>query len=282
MIKKIITPLCLIIVLILFSFSWHNLNKIRKDFLDFNYLSYTTPSKITGPASLEFKGIVSDFLFLRMITSIGEKIGHKEQLTVKHADYIYNSADVITDLDPYFWDAYLFADMSLSWGFGEFEKANKLLLKAKKNRPNDYKVPYYIGFNYFYFLKDNINGAKYLMEAARLPNCPSYIPSLASRLSVYSLKHKTAILFLKDILSKTKNPMIAKQLTVRLNTLIILDTLESKVDEFKDKFGYYPKTLTELVDKKLIQNIPEDPYGGKFHISKGNRVFTTSDMRYKK
>lgn len=282
MIKKSITPLFLFFFLILFSFSWQNLSKIRKEFLEFNYLSYTTPSKITGPASLEFKGIVSDFLFLKMITSMGEKIGNKERLSSKHSEYIYNSSDIITDLDPYFWDAYLFADMSLAWGFREFHKANNILLKAKINRPQDYKVPYYIGFNYFYFLKDNVNGAKYLMEAARLPNCPSYIPTLASRLSVYSLKHKTAILFLKGILSKTKNPTIAKQLTVRLNTLIILDTLEHKVDEFKNNLGYYPKTIKELVDKKLIQSIPEDPYGGKFMISKAHRVFTTSNMRYKK
>jgi len=281
-IKKSITPFFLIFFLILYGLSLQNLSKLRQKFLDFNYSSYTTPSKITGPASLEFKGIVSDFLFLKMITTIGGKIGDKEELTSRHSNFIYNSADIITDLDPHFWDAYLFADMSLTWGFGEFNKANELLIKAQKHRTQDYKVPYYIGFNYFYFLKDNINGAKYLMQAARLPDCPAYIPGLASRLSVYSLQHRTAILFLKDILQKTQSQSGSKHLSLRLKTLIILDTLEKNVDEFKKKMGYYPKTITDLVEHHIISTIPEDPYGGEFYIFGKGRVFTTSDMIRKK
>ncbi len=280
MIKKSITPFFLIVFIVLFGFSWKNLDELRRNYLKQNIVSYTTPSQIIGPTSLEFKGIVSCFQYLKMVTTIGEKIGANEKMSSDYSNYIFNATDIITDLDPYFWDAYIFSDMQLTWGFAEFNKANKLLMKAKKYRVNDFQPSYYIGFNYFYFLKDNENGAKHLMDAAKLPNSPKYLPGLASRLSIYSLKHKTAILFIKELLEKTINNKIRQQLTDRLDTLIILDKLEKNVDEFHNRFGYYPKKISELVDKKIISEIPVDPYGGDFYIFKVGRVFTTSKLRH--
>lgn len=250
----------------------------REAFLKQNYMDYTLPSKVTGIVAMEFKGMVSDFLFLKVSTFLGDKFIKKELLENKHADYIYNSVDVITDLDPWFWDAYLLSNMLLTWDFGKIDKANLLLFKAREYRTDDFKVPYHIGFNYFYFLKDNINGAKYMMEAAKLPGSPSYLPSLAARLSMYQNQYKPAILFLEDILNKTRNPVLAKQLETRLKTLIILDSLEKLVQEFKITYGFLPLKVTDLVEKGLIKEIPRDPYGGNFVILENGRVFTTSKM----
>lgn len=268
-------------LLILFGFLWPLLSQFRKKFSDISYIPYTTPSAISKVISLEFKGIVSDFFFLKMITSIGDKVGKHENLSKRHADYIYQSSDIITDLDPYFWDAYVLGDMTLSWGFSDIERANALLIKAGKNRPDDFRIPYYIGFNYFYFLKDNVSGAKYLMKASRLPGCPSFIPSLAARLFAKAHEIRAAIVFLDEMLKKTQNQQIAKQLSTRLKALVIVDFLESKIVEYNTRFGKQPRNLLELVERKIIKGIPEDPYGGQFYIaSDGKRVFTTSRLRH--
>ena len=255
-----------------------NLAVKRENYLNQSYMDYTLPSKVSGLFALEFKGILSDFLFLKVSTFLGDKFIKNEKLESKHADYIYNSVDVITDLDPWFWDAYLLADMLLTWDFGKIDMANKLLFKAKEYRTTDFKVPYHIGFNYFYFLKDNMNGAKYMMEAARLPGSPAYLPGLAARLSVYQNQYGPAILFLGETLKKTQNPSLAKQIEIRLKTLIILDNLEKAVQEFKGIYGFFPFKIAELVDRGLIKKIPQDPYGGEFTILKNGRVFTTSNM----
>lgn len=258
-----------------------NLEEKREIFLKENYMGYMLPSKITGPASLEFSGIVSDFFFLKMTTFFGGKFIQNEQLEEKHADFLYESANILTDLDPWFWDAYLVADMILSWDFGKIDLANTLLFKARKHRTADFKVPYYIGFNYFYFLKDNANGAKYLMEAAQLPNAPNYLSSLATRLSMYQNQYGPAIMFLNDILETTQSPELKKQFEMRLKTLLIMDQLGKKVHEFKWKFGRFPEKLNDLVDKGLVESIPDDPYGGKFILLENKRVYTTSKIIYK-
>jgi len=155
-----------------------NLAKEREIFLKDNDMGYVLPSKIAGPLSLEFSGIVSDFLFLKVSTFMGTKFIQNEKFEKKQAEIIYDAIDILTDLDPWFWDAYLLADTVLTWEFGRIDLANKLLFKARDHRTNDFQVPYHIGFNYFYFLKDNANGAKYLLEAARLPKAPAYLSGL--------------------------------------------------------------------------------------------------------
>jgi len=261
-------------------FFQQDLNKKRLVSLKENYMGYILPSKIAGPVSLEFSGIVSDFLFLKITTFFGGKFIDNQQLEEKHAKFLYEAMNIITDLDPWFWDAYLMADMILTWDFGKIDLANNLLFKARERRTKDFKVPYHIGFNYFYFLKDNANGAKYLMEAARLPNAPSYLSSLATRLSMYQNDYRPAIMFLNDILKATKSTELKNQLEIRLKTLMIMDGLEKKVHEFKKKFGIFPEHLSDLADKGLIEAIPDDPYGGKFILLENKRVYTTSKMIY--
>ncbi|MDA3918362.1 MAG: hypothetical protein PF690_15500 [Deltaproteobacteria bacterium] len=276
-----IIPFFLILSLGGYFLIQQNLTVKRENYLNQSYMGYTLPSKISGLAALEFKGILSDFLFLKVSTFLGDKFIKREMLADKHADYIYNSVDVITDLDPWFWDAYLFADLLLTWDFKKIDMANKLLFKAREYRTNDFKVPYHIGFNYFYFLKDNMNGAKYMMEAASLPGSPTWLNGLGTRLSVYQNQYKPAIMFLSETLKKTHNPALAKQMEIRLNTLIALDKLEKAVQEYKKIFGFLPLKITDLIDKGFVKTIPQDPYGGEFIILKNGRVFTTSNMIHK-
>lgn len=271
----------LLISIGLYGFSWNHMDRIRTAFLDYTFMHYTTPSEVSGPMSLEFKGIVSDFLFLKMITVIGEKIGDKG-LETEHSNYIYGSAEAITDLDPYFWDAYIFPDMILSWEFGRYEDANRLLEKARKHRDIDYRPPFFLGFNYFYFLKDNKKGADYLMEASQLPGCPFFVTKLASRLYATEHDYESAIVFLKKILDNTQNQNVRQQLATRIKTLMVMDHLQKQVDAYAVQYGKHPKDLKQLMDKGLIETIPDDPYGGAFYIEDDGRVFTTSKLRYRK
>jgi hypothetical protein len=278
-VKKTGQKICLIILLIggLIVFQ-QNFIEHRKRLLNTNPINYFVPSKVTGLVSLEFKGIVSDFLFLKLSTLLGDKIIKKEKFKQNQADFIYQAADIITDLDPWFWDAYLMADMVLAWDFKEIDLANKLLLKAKKYRTWDFKVPYYLGFNYFYFLQDNENGSKYLMEASKLPGSPEYLPALATRLSVYQNNYGPAIVFLMDLLKSTHASSSVIPLQKRLETLIILENLEKQVDKYEKLNKSLPTDLFDLVKKGFIDRIPDDPYGGKFILLPNKRVFTTSKM----
>ncbi|CCK80293.1 hypothetical protein [Desulfobacula toluolica] len=278
MIKNASISFLLIAVFVLFSV---NLEKQRDIFVKSNFVEYTTPSKIIGPASLEFKGLTSDYLLFKFMTFVGEKAAEQSEISSKQWDNLIKTLDTITDLDPYFWDAYLFSEMFLAWGAGKIYEANRLLLKGTRYLPKKSRLYYYLGFNHFYFLKDNKKGSKYLMQASKLPGCSPYVANLAARLSVYAFEHRDGIMFLREMLKDTRNKTIRDRFKMRMITLEIMESLESKITVYYEKYGVYPASLEDLVIKGIIDNIPKDPYGGKFMILQNNRVYTTSNMLIK-
>jgi len=167
MISRLKPVMLFFILLSIFVFFSMQLEKQRESLLSASFIEHTLPSKLIGLTSLEFKGLVSDFLLFKFMTFIGGKVAQKDAIDEEQWGSLVTILDTITDLDPYFWDAYLFAEVFLAWDARRFEDANRLLLKGTKYIPENYRVFYYLGFNYFYFLKDNENGRKYLMEAAR-------------------------------------------------------------------------------------------------------------------
>lgn len=268
----------LVILPVLYIFSFWRLETQREQFLQSSFVDYTLPSRFIGPMSLEFKGLASDFLLFKFMTFIGGRTKDINSFDDRYWTYITDTLETITDLDPYFWDAYLFAEMFLTWEAHKYEAANQLLLKARQYRTDDYRVPYYLGFNYYYFLKDNIKGAKYLMEASKLPGSPYYLASLAARLSVFSLQHRVGILFLKEMLKEAKEERAIKEFQLRINALEIMDRLEQKINQYQKTYNQMPASLNELVASGLIDKIPEDPYGGTFVLLENGRVYTTSKM----
>jgi len=250
----------------------------RLAFLDQAPIHYSIPSTFTAPASLEFKGVVANYLFLKVMTNAGAELSRKEKTTRGMVDYIVESVETITDLDPRFWDPYLFSSLMLAWNFNEPEKANAILTKAENNLPDDYRPSYFKGFNYYYFLKDNEKAAEYMIKASKLPGSPAYLPYLATRLSVYSAEHKTAAAFLEQMIQTTRNEAIVRQLKMRLATINHLIVLEKHMMDYKTRFGLFPKHLEDLVSAGFLNEIPKDPHGGNYFIMDNNRVFTTSRM----
>ncbi|MDY6882044.1 MAG: hypothetical protein SV686_17580 [Thermodesulfobacteriota bacterium] len=272
---------CLIII-VLYVFCAFHMQKARDQFSRSSFVNYALPSKLIGPMSLEFKGMASDFLLLKLMTFIGGELRELRGSSEDHYKYIKGALHTITDLDPYFWDAYIFAETILAWDARDFAGANDLLLKARKHLPNDYRPPYYIGFNHFYFLKDNKAGAEFFMEASMLPGRPSFLPSLATRLSVRDSDYQAGILFLKQMLKNTQNRVLIKRYTKRIQALESHQMLEMMVFHYVKKYGSKPPSLEALVKSGMISQIPEDPYGGEFVLKEDGRVYTTSNMRERK
>lgn len=236
------------------------------------------PSSVLQAVTLEFKGAFSDYLFFKTLTFMGLKIAEKKGPSVDEWQLIHQMLQRVTDLDPRFWDPYVFAEMMLAWQARMFDEANALLEKAAEYRPHDYRPLYYIGFNHFYFHKNMKAAAPYLIEASKRPRAPRYLKGLATRMSFYAGQTSVGIFFLENLIKETHDPQMVKYLGKRLTALKMLFYLEGKVQEFKTQHGQLPESLDELVTTGLIKQVPIDPYGGKFVVLKSGRVYTTSEM----
>lgn len=241
------------------------------------------PSPVLKITSLEHDGIFADLLYLKALVFHGSTYegDGKKQRQVKEWEYawIYHTLKASTDLDPYFLDPYFLANSVLVWEANRIREANSLLEKGARYRYWDYWLPYYLGFNYYYFLDDNTKAAEFLMEAARRPDAGSFIPFLAARIAYKGNRTENAIIFLEGILKTTKDDSMRKDYETRLETLKRILFLEKGVAAYEEKIGKKPENLNALIEQRVIGRIPEDPYGGKFYIEKDGSIKTTSDLR---
>lgn len=237
------------------------------------------PSSILKITALEFKGLVSDVLFLDAIAFYGGTLNRSERPRLKEWEWqwIEKTLSASTDLDPYFLDPYLFGNATLTWDAGMIVEANNLLAKGSRHRTWDWMLPFFAGFNNFYFLQENEKAAEFLMEASRRPGADPMLVSIASKLAFKEKKTETSIQFLEEMLQRTDDELIQQRFKKRIVALRGILLLEQAVVQYKKSFHRKPQSVELLVAKGIIQNIPPDPYGGKFYLDPSGSVKSTTE-----
>jgi tetratricopeptide (TPR) repeat protein len=236
------------------------------------------PPLATRLISLEFKSIVADFLFARASQYFGGKIETRELTDRNDMQWLFNNLFVITDLDPYFEDPYYFGNALFTWDVGMVKEANFLLQRGTEARSWDFQMPFYLGFNKFYFLHEYREAADYLLIASRRPGAYAFLPTLAARLYNQAGKTESAIVFLKVFLENERDKRIRQSLEIRLDALQKMLFLERAVVQYRDRLGIMPRSLDSIIQARIIDSIPPDPYGGKFYLDKDGSIKTTSKL----
>jgi tetratricopeptide (TPR) repeat protein len=192
--------------------------------------------------------------------------------------WVYALIDAATDLDPYFFDPYYFANANFTWDGMMIQETNVLLEKGMRYRDWDSRLPFFIGFNYFYFLQDNTNARKYLLEASQRPDAPQIYAELASKLAYEKKRTENAISFLEEILRRTDDESLRKRYETRLSFLRAVLRVEKALEQYKKKYGREPSRIEDLIKKGLLREIPVDPSGGILYLDMTGRVRSTSEF----
>lgn len=274
-------PLCIMVLLLpVYLYSLSMTATERKRMPQESEISLLLPASILKITALEFDGVAADFLFLKALTFYGGTTARPERPRIKKQEWlwIYDVLNASTDLDPYFLDPYYFANATLTWEAGMVKEVNALLAKGSSHRQWDWTIPFYMGFNEFYFLKDYDKASEYLMQGAARPDADPILATFAVRLAYKGDRTKIAIAFIQETLEKTKDGPTRKELEARLAALREIFALEQAVEAYLRKFGQLPSDLKELQEKRILARIPQDPYGGEFYLDKDGTVKTTSDM----
>jgi hypothetical protein len=236
------------------------------------------PPPVVKLLALEFKTITADFLFARASQYYGGRSLRPVAWTKSDYVWLYNNFLVITELDPYFEDPYYFSNAIFTWSVGAVNDADKLLEQGMNARTWDWQLPFYLGFNKFYFLHDDKGGADDLLIAAKRPGAWDGLPMLAARLYSNAGRTENAIDFL-EIFSRTENDVKIKvNYEIRIDALRSILEIENAVSRYKYKKKKVPKDIHALVKSGILAEVPKDPYGGKFYLDKDGSVKTTSKL----
>ena len=227
------------------------------------------------PALLGYHHLGADILWLRLIQVIGKKRNSADEY-----EWMYYALDVITTLDPQYAYAYYAGGIILGDLANRPDLSTRLLEKGVSANPDVWNIPFLLGYNYYFLLGDPAKGAEYIMKAARLPDGPSYLPGLATRMAAEAGNPDTALVFLEARLTDTQDQEMREVLAYRMKEVTIerdLRILESAVGAYQTQYRTFPATLTDLVVAGTLPVLPEEPFGGDYWLDrKTGSVFSST------
>lgn len=223
------------------------------------------PTGLLTALSGEFKGMVANYLILEAASFIGSA----QRPTPQDWDAVARLLDQSSSLDPYFKQTYRLTQSTLPWEEDQLTPALKILERSRKHLTWDWEPGFYLGFDYYYFLKDNLAASQTLMEASKIPGAPTTLATLASRLSSRSGHTRAAIDFLASIIERTEDEKTREELGKRILALKGVEYLDAAVKHFKDRFGRMPDSLDELVDEGIVSRLPTNPYERPYTLKDG-------------
>lgn len=272
--RLLILALLAAYVLLIVPFASHQRNRPVE--VKLGYLPHSQILKVT---SGEHRPTTAALLVMRVLFYYGTVLQKLQENTVVAPENLnmFRTLQAVIDLDPYNTDSYYFAEAVFTWEVGRIHEVNYLLEQGLRYRTWDPNLPFYLGFNHAYFLKDYAKAASYMQQAAERSGNPIYA-QLAARYFYESAQPALGLTFLETMIAAAKDKVVRKGYELRRDALLATMAIEQARDHYRAKFGTMPRRPEQLVEARLLAKLPRDPYGGTFFFDEQGNVRTTSKL----
>jgi len=272
--KKPIFALLIICFIIVLSIPFQtDIDKSRDEISSVNQALYMD-SSVLNKISFGFDNIFSDIYWLRALQFFGSD---DLSITDKDSNILYGYFDIITDLDPKFVNAYRYGGTFLAepvpMGMGNFEDGIKLFDKGRKNNPDNFRLPLEEAFLYYIYKKDYDRAAELFKDASEKPGLSDFRRASIKGMAGSSLRHtdnrELSKQIWKEIYNTTQNKTrrsFALRNLKELSTKDFEDKLTQLANEYENSFGYFPRSLNELLEAEYIKKLPLDHKRQEFII----------------
>jgi len=132
---------------------------------------------------------------------------------------LYYFINLVTELDPHFLFPYTFGGLFLSMKAGEYDRAIEILEKGEAVFPDNWRLSYIKGFNYFFYKNDIEKALVSFTEASKKSECPIYILNLSYSLMKKIGRKEFAMEFLTSLKNEKKDSAWNNELNNMINEL---------------------------------------------------------------
>jgi tetratricopeptide (TPR) repeat protein len=217
---------------------------------------YLPSGKYLKPASFGYHALLSDFVYLWSIQYYGDPIFSPKM------EYLKHTYDIITELDPYYIDAYQTGALFMFYEGRNPKAGLELLDRGIEKNPNEWILPADAGFYCYMNLKDKALAIKYFNKVVKIPSAPAQAKRLLAGMHFQIGDKKMAYDLWKEIY-ETANKAHIKQIAYQhvhdLKVLIDIEELKKAIQQYQNQTGKLPETLEQLHTSGLIAEIPIDP-----------------------
>ena len=214
------------------------------------------PPQILPYISFGFSGIMADMYWIRAIQDFVAWNG-------KEGFYIGYFKNIAT-LDPKFEYPYLFNILTVPKN-KDVETLNtvaQISEKGLKAIPESWKIPFYLGTQYYIFTRAYEPAQQYIGIAAEKKSAPEGVYLLYSTFvakDLYTREQKMNLTkkLVRVIYNNTDNEIIKKLAAQGFQQDVISQLLEKGILAYKEQFKHYPKNVEDLIRANLIK-LPQD------------------------
>jgi len=227
-------------------------------------LSYFPSGRFLKQAVLGYDHLAADLVWVRAIQYFGQ-----HRLTDLKFEHLSHILDILTTLDPQFVHAYTFGSLVLIDYAGGRDEALSLLKKGMEENPLQWEIPFTAGFIHYIFLRQFQTAGDYFLRAAKLPEAPQSCLRFAGYVYGKAGERDVALRLWNELYNSTQNEVEKETALTWMNRLTRekhVSLLEKALDEYRSIYRTYPATLGELVEKGLLKEVPDDPYGGRYYL----------------
>jgi tetratricopeptide (TPR) repeat protein len=162
------------------------------------------------------KRLLADMLWIQTLLESDLVKYHGKDLN----SWMYLRFRTISALDPLFYENYLYGGMLLSIVKDDLEGAADIYSRGIKIYPDDYKLNYNAGFNYYFEMGDFKKGLTHLEKVAKHPSSPQPLKFIINKLRFEQTHNFDAALdFIKFNLENNRDPILEKKLRSDLYAL---------------------------------------------------------------
>jgi len=234
-------------------------------------------------ASLGFDDLAADYYWLQAIQLVGAAVENPEA----HGHTIGRLIDVVTQLNPHVDHPYRFAAIWMTATEEDVRFANRLLERGIAMHPDEWRNPFYKGFNHFYYLHEYDEAADALEIAASHPGSPPYLNRLVPRLRSQTQGLEVAATMLLELRRNTNDPHLRAEYEKALDEIETerrARVLDAAREEFKRRHGRDIRSVEELASgpKRVLRELPPEIHGWEWvlHETTGEIVSSYYKARY--
>lgn len=186
-------------------------------------------------------------------------------------DKIDEYLNLATDLDPKFAYPYAFGTLIMP-SLNMTEQAINLAKKGIERSSSDWRIPFYLGTIYHLNKDDMANAAKYFDLAANTNGVPDGIKKFSASYGSRGDRRQKAIDLWTNIFESSNDQSVKERAGKYVYHYELLNFLDTAAIEYKNKFGKFPAETNDLVNSRLLKEIPIDPFGFEFRYSDDGKV----------
>ena len=221
------------------------------------------PKAMTNPEwTCDFDMPYADFAWFESLQYYGDRLAKKASLK-----YLVNIFNSITNLDPYFEQAYTFGATLVGTDGHNWAGCERLLKKGMINMPNDWRMPFFLGFFNYIWYKNYDVAAQWFKIAEKKPGCPDNVSHFVAFMHYRMGDYYTGMLMWIEIYNNARN--LREKSGALKNIKIYAERYLTKAIRkyVKDKGGV-PENLYTLVREGYVKGIPNLPDSSRFYFNR--------------